>query len=69
MKNIEQRLEIIERRAFYKENQVSVLMPTEDGSWRLTVNGKDHFFNSEEEAEAAFRRMTGEDSVLLLWGK
>ena len=69
MRDLEKRLRAIEQRAYYAENQVCVLMPTEDGSWRLTVNGKDHFFNSEEEAEAAFRRMTGEDSVLLFWGK
>ena len=58
MKDLEKRIRAVERRAYFAENEVCVLTPTEDGSWRMTVSGKDYYFSSQAEAEAAFRRMT-----------
>lgn len=68
MRDIEKRLRAIEQRAYYAENQVCVLMPTEDGLWRLTLNGKDRYFRTKEEGETVFRQLTGPDSVLIVWG-
>ncbi len=68
MSDIKKRLEALERRAHFKENEVCVLSQTEDGLWTMHINGKQRFYSTLDEARADFERMTGPDSVLIIWG-
>ena len=67
MRDIKKRLEALERRAFEKTNQVCVLGKTEDGMWRMRINGIEKFYSTEDEARLDYEKNTGPDSVLIIW--
>ncbi len=67
MKDLKKRLEALERAAFFKENQVCVLHPTQDGRWQMHVNEKLKFYETEEEGIADYQKNTGNDSILIIW--
>jgi hypothetical protein len=65
MKEIEKRIQTLER-STHGAKVAGVLMQY-GGEWRLSVNGKNRFFDTEEAARSAFYRMTSPDSPLIIW--
>ena len=67
MKEIDKRLDALEKQIHFRKNEVCVLHQTEDGSWQMRINGKEKFYNTEAEARADYEKNTGKDSVLIIW--
>ncbi len=65
MKDIKKRLEALERCA-YDASGVCIISPSQIGGWMLQINIKNRYFDTFEEAAAAYKALDKAESALIL---